>query len=83
MSVSYKVAARGVPVNEGLSSDADEEETFVAGVDEAEHRHRHPEGQQDGRGEAEDHPKAEIVFAAHFDVFIGPRCVTHISSVDY
>ena len=74
VTVSYEIAPSRVPVNECLASDADEEQTFIAGVDQTEHRHRHPEGQQDGRGEAEHHPTTKVAFGTHFRVFIGLCC---------
>jgi hypothetical protein len=74
VTVSYEIAPSRVPVNEGLPSDADEEQTFIAGVDQTEHWHRHPEGQQDGRGEAEHHPTTKVAFGTHFRVFIGLCC---------
>ena len=55
-------------VDESLTPDADEQEALVAGVDEAEHRHRDPEGEDDGQAEAEHDPAVEVADAAHCHV---------------
>ena len=70
VAVGDEVAARGVAVDQRLAPDADEQEALVAGVDEAEHRHRDPEGEDHGQAEAHQDPAVHVADAAHRDGLI-------------
>ena len=70
VAVGDEVAARGVSVDQRLAPDADEQEALVAGVDEAEHRHRDPEGEDHGQAEAHQDPAVHVADAAHRDGLI-------------
>jgi len=66
VAVSDEVAAGRVAVDEGLTPHADEEQAFVAGVDETEHGDGHAEGEEDGHGEPHHDPEPEVVLGTHF-----------------